>query len=83
MNGRLPIGVELVKRGIVKESDIETALQYQKLHPDKKLGDIVNILNLCPQKQLIEAMGQILGENVIILNPDDVKLQEEKYISIL
>ncbi len=30
-------GVELVKRGIVKEKDIETALQYQREHPDKKI----------------------------------------------
>ena len=40
-----PIGVELVKRGIVKQKDIENALQYQKEHPRKKLGDILYILN--------------------------------------
>ena len=80
MKGRSPIGVELVKRGVVKESDIEMAIQYQKQHPDKKLGDILNILNLCPQKQLIEAMGQILGEKVIVLTTDDVKIQEDKYV---
>ncbi len=82
MNGRSPIGVELVKRGVVKETDIETAIQYQKQHPDKKLGDILNILNLCPQRELIRAMGQILGENVIILTTDDVKIQENKYMSL-
>lgn len=82
MNGRSPIGVELVKRGVVKEADIQTALQYQKLHPEKKLGDILNILNLCPQKQLIEAMGEILGENVIILTTDDIKIQENRYMSL-
>ena len=38
---RQPIGVELVKRGIVKEKDIEIALQYQREHPDQKLGDIL------------------------------------------
>lgn len=82
MNKRTPIGVELVKRGVVKEIDIETALEYQKQHPDKKIGDILNILNLCPQKELIEAMGEILGENVIILNADDVKIKEEDYLSL-
>ena len=29
-----PMGVELVKRGIVKESDIENALDYQRKNPD-------------------------------------------------
>ena len=54
MNGKAPIGVELVKKGVVKEVDIETAIQYQKQHPGKKLGDILNILNLCPQRELIQ-----------------------------
>ena len=33
---RQPIGVELVKRGIVSENAIENALEYQKQHPSKK-----------------------------------------------
>ena len=33
---RQPIGIELVKRGIVTEADIENALQEQKRNPDKK-----------------------------------------------
>ena len=44
MRRRLPIGVELVKRNIVTESDIEKALEYQRKHPNTKLGDILNIL---------------------------------------
>ncbi len=82
MNGRTPIGVELVRRGVVKETDIATAIEYQKQHPEKKLGDILNILNLCPQKKLIDAMGEILGENVIILTTDDVKIRENKYLPL-
>lgn len=34
---RQPIGIELVKRGIVREDQIETALEYQKKHPKEKL----------------------------------------------
>ena len=36
MDKRQPIGIELVKRGIVTESDIEKALDYQKSHPNKR-----------------------------------------------
>ncbi len=82
MKRRTPIGIELVKRGVVKEADIEAAIEYQKKHPNKKIGDILNILNLCPQKKLIEAMGDILGERVIILTTDDIKVQEDKYLPI-
>ena len=40
MRRKQPIGVELVKRGIVTEGDIEAALQYQRDHQNQKLGDI-------------------------------------------
>ena len=48
-----PIGVELVKRGIVSEADVENALQYQKEHPNRKIGDILYILNACEPLKLI------------------------------
>ena len=43
MRRRQPIGVELVKRQIVTENDIERALEYQRQHPSKKIGDILYI----------------------------------------
>lgn len=82
MGNGVPIGVELVKKGVVTEKDIQTALDYQRQNPTKKIGDILNILNLCPQKQLIQAMGEILNEDVIILTTDDVKIQENNYLSM-
>ena len=41
---RAPLGVELVKRGVVTEEVIEKAIEYQKSHATKKIGDILNIL---------------------------------------
>jgi type IV pilus assembly protein PilB len=79
---RAPIGVELVKRGLVSESDINQAITYQKEHPNKKIGDILNILNLCPQRELIKALGEILGEKVIILRPDNVNVDMSQYFSM-
>ena len=71
---RQPIGVELVKRGVVKEKDIENALQYQKEHPDKKLGDILYHLDVCEPNLLIETIGDILGEKGILLRlPKEIK----------
>lgn len=82
IDGKAPIGVELVKKGVVTESDIEAAIEYQKEHPDKKIGDILNILNLCPEKDLIRAMGEILGEKVIVLKTDDIKVNVTEFIPI-
>lgn len=78
----LPIGIELVKRGIVTETEIEIALNYQKAHPSKKLGDILNTLKLCDSTKLINAIGEILEERAIILTANQVKIDFLDYISI-
>lgn len=79
---RQPIGVELVKRGIVKEKDIENALQYQREHPDKKMGDILYQLNVCDPSKLIEAIGDILGEKGILLTGETIKVKLTDYFSL-
>lgn len=53
---RGPIGIELVRRGLINEKDINRALEYQREHPNKKITDIINILNLCDQSTLIKAL---------------------------
>ena len=77
-----PIGVELVRRGLVSEEDINKALDYQREHPDKRIIEIINILNLCDQYALIEALGDILDEKSIILTKSDVNLNISDYISM-
>lgn len=79
---RQPIGVELVKRGIVKEKDIENALQYQREHPDKKIGDILYQLDVCEPNTLIEAIGDIIGEKGILLTADKLKVRLTNYYSL-
>ena len=69
---RQPIGVELVKRGIVTESDIEKALDYQRQHSNKKLGDIIYILDLCNPEMLIESIGDIVGTTGVVLTNDKI-----------
>lgn len=77
-----PIGIELAKRKIITEEDIQRALEYQKNFPRKKLGDIINILQLCDSETLIDAIGDILGENAILLDIDDVNVKVTDYISL-
>ena len=60
MRRRQPIGVELVKRGIVTENDIQKALEYQREHSDTKLGDILHILQVCDPQVLIQTIGDIV-----------------------
>ena len=80
--GKQPLGIELVKRGIVSEDDIEKALDYQKMHPRKKIGDILNILKLCDPNILISAIGEILDEKAIYLQENDIRVNILEYLSL-
>lgn len=79
---RQPIGVELVKRGIVTENDVQTALIEQKKSPNKKIGEILKEMNVCDQRTLIRAIGDILGVKGVILTKESVQIDILDYISI-
>ena len=79
---RQPIGVELVKRGIVDEEDIERALEYQRKHPNVKIGDCLYELDVCDPYKLITAIGEILGEKGTLLSKSSIKIDIEEYISL-
>ena len=79
---RQPLGIELVKRGIVTEGDITRALEFQKTQPGRKLGDILNTLKVCDSYVLIDAIGDILEENAMFLRESDIKVNILDYISI-
>ena len=82
MRRRQPIGVELVKRQVVTENDIERALEYQRQHPDKKIGDILYILDVCDPYKLIETIGEIIGTKGIMLTNRNMKVKLTDYISL-
>ncbi len=82
MDKKQPLGIELVRRGVVTESNIQEALDYQKEHPRKKIGDILNILGLCDSYVLIQAMGEILEEKAIYLTEADIKINSIDFISL-
>ena len=75
MRRRQPIGVELVKRGIITEEHINQALEYQREHPNMKLGDILYSLNVCDPEKLIENIAEILGEKGVLLTGDVLKIK--------
>ena len=79
---RQQIGVELVRRGIVDEEDIERALEYQREHPNVKIGDCLYALDVCDPYTLIKEIGEILGEKGILLGKNTIKVNIEEYISL-
>ena len=77
-----PLGIELAKRKIITETEIDKALSYQKMYPNKKLGDIIHILHLCDSEKLIKAIGEILDEKAILLEEGDIRVNLSDYISL-
>ena len=75
-----PIGIELVKRGSVGEEDINKALEYQKEHPSKKIGDILYELHIGNPSKLIAAIADILGEKPMLLSASDIRINIPEYL---
>ncbi len=78
---RQPLGIELVKRGIVKQEDITKALQIQQNSSDK-LGDILHEMEVTDPNILLSAIGDILNEKTIMLEPSNVNIKVDDYISL-
>ena len=75
-----PLGIELVKRGIVTGQDIEKALKYQETHRSRKIGDILYILKLADHKKLINAIADILDKKGKFLEIDNMQIEPTDYI---
>lgn len=75
-----PLGLELVKRGIVTGADIEKALKYQETHRSRKIGDILYIQKAADPIELIQTVGDILGKKGVYLDYSEVKLDPTEYI---
>lgn len=75
-----PLGIELVRRGVVDGEAIERALQYQGEHPNKKLGDILYILKEADPNELAVEIGDIIGTKGIYLTDSKIKIEPTEYL---
>lgn len=77
-----PLGIELVRRGIVDGEAIERALGYQIEHPNKRLGDILYILKQADPEKLAIEIGDIIGVKGIYLKEDSLQIEPTEYIPL-
>ena len=82
MKRKQPIGIQLVRKGIVTGEDIEKALDYQEKNPNVKIGDALSILEVVNPEILINAVAEILGQKGKYLRIQDVKINCAKYIPL-
>ena len=77
-----PLGIELVKRGIVTEEDIGRALDYQKAEPKKKIGDIL-ILRASPKnRKFVSNINEIIFNKICSINPFLKEFFELSYLDM-
>ena len=79
---RQPLGIELVRRGVVDGEAIERALEYQTEHPNKRIGDILYILKEAEPNELAKQIGDIIGEKGIYLTDNKIKIEPTDYLPL-
>ena len=58
--GKLPIGEEFIKRGVLTDKDVRIVLNYQEEHPELKFGEIVDILDINDKEDLLDVLSSNL-----------------------
>ena len=57
-----PMGIELVRRGVVTEAEVNEAIEYQRTHRKLKIGEILRDITQCDPEILIREIADIMGE---------------------
>ena len=76
---KIPVGLELVKRGVLTDTEVKKALEYQVLHPGMRLVDIIEKLGITDRKLLLEETGKIFGVEGIDIKPEDITVSITEY----
>ena len=77
-----PMGIELVRRGVVTEAEVNEAIEYQRTHRKLKIGEILRDITQCDPEILIREIADIMGEKGIYLTADRIDLTPEDYLSL-
>ncbi len=79
-NKKNPIGVDIVNSKLITEEQLNEALTYQKNHPELKLGEVVDVLNMCDKRQLLEVLSDKLNIKAVVLD-ENTNIDYTKFLS--
>lgn len=65
---RSPLGTELINKGLITEKQLDEVLNYQKDHPEFKIGEVVDVLNMCDKKRLLSVVAEQLKQKSVDLS---------------
>ena len=63
-----PLGIELIKRGLLSQEQVDTALAYQKEHMEMKMGEIIDLLNMCDKVELLNIIAERVQTKAVMLD---------------
>lgn len=79
---KVPLGVALIRKGLIKQSDVEKAIDYQTMHNGIKLGEAFRVLKVCDEQALINTIGEVQGVKAVQIDPKIFNFDFTKYISM-
>lgn len=79
-NRKTLLGVELINSGVVTQAQLDEALAYQRNHPELKIGEIIDELNLCDKIKLLNVLAEKLDIKPIVID-DSIELDFTKLLS--
>lgn len=65
-----PIGVEFIKKGLLTESQVDRVLDYQKDHRELKFAEIVDILDMCDKKLILDTLSEKIKVTPVMLDTE-------------
>ena len=79
-NKKNPFGVDLVNEKLISEEQLNEALTYQRNHPEFKIGEVVDVLNMCNKDKLLKILAQKLQVKPVVLG-DNVDVEYTNFLS--
>jgi hypothetical protein len=65
---KLPIGEEFLKRKVLTKKEVNIVLNYQNEHSELKFGEIVDVLDMCDKKDLLDILSSNLEVKSAIID---------------
>ena len=79
---KAPLGVMLIRKGLINESDIDKAIVYQREHRGTKLGEAFYRIGVCDEQELLNTIAEGIGVKGIKLEPGMFNFDFSKYLSM-
>ena len=67
-NKKALLGTELVNNGLITQEQLDEALAYQRNHPELKIGEVIDTLNMCDKTQLLNVIADKLQLKPVVID---------------